>query len=214
MFCRNCGQQLGEVAKFCAKCGTAVNGSIQSKIEVKIKKVEDNEIKYALKPTFKAMYKLAGNFSTALIMAFIILISWFSEAEGLKGIVPISTVAIIAGVIIVFYTLIKTIIDSLQYNDLEYNFYNTKIEYKDGFVNKEEKELKYKYIREVTMTRGVFERMFGLGTVNIFTNASSGGSGTSHGNMNTRNGIHIHCLSNVEEEYKKIKQIIDEGTED
>ena len=88
-----------------------------------------------------------------------------------------------------------------------------KVEYKDGFLNKEEKELKYKYVREVTMSQNILERLCCIGTIRIFTNASSGVyNGGNHGSMRGRNGIYIHCVDDVEEQYKIIKQIIDEGT--
>ena len=41
----------------------------------------------------------------------------------------------------------------------------TKVEYKDGFLNKETKELKYKSIREIKMVQSVLERIFGIGYV-------------------------------------------------
>ena len=105
------------------------------------------------------------------------------------------------------------VIGKKQYNNLEYNFYATKVEYVDGFLNKEEKELKYKHIREVTMTQSILERLCAIGTIRIFTNASSGDYGNNrNNNMNGRNGIYIHCVKNVQEQYKKIKEIIDEGT--
>ena len=96
----------------------------------------------------------------------------------------------------------KILVEKMRHKSLKYNFYRTKIEYIDGFFNKEEKELKYKFIREVTMSRNLLERICGIGTVRIYTNASNG----------FYNGILIHCLTNVEEKYKIIKQVIDEGT--
>jgi len=83
----------------------------------------------------------------------------------------------------------------------------------DISLNKEEKELKYKYVREVTMNQNIFERLFNIGTIKIFTNASSGGYPTRrHNNMQGKNGIYIHCVENVKEQYETIKGIIDEGT--
>ena len=116
--------------------------------------------------------------------------------------------------ITVAYVAIKLIFEKLQYDALEYNFYATKVEYKDGFLNKEEKELKYKYIREVTMNKSILERIFNIGTIRIFTNASSGTTYNSkHNKMYGKNGLAIHCIKDVKEQYQKIKNIIDEGTE-
>ena len=77
----------------------------------------------------------------------------------------------------------------------------------------EEKELKYKYIREVTMSQNILERVFNIGTIKIFTNASSGSTYNSkHNKMYGKNGLGIHCIENVKEQYAKVKEIIDEGT--
>ena len=48
------------------------------------------------------------------------------------------------------------------------------------------------------MKRNLLERICGLGTISIYTNADKGPL--------TKNGIYIHCIENVEEEYHKIKQ--------
>ena len=65
------------------------------------------------------------------------------------------------------------------------------------------------------MSQGIFERIFKIGTIRIFTNATSGVyNGRNHNGMRGRNGIYIHCIENVKEQYEKIKQIIDEGSED
>ena len=78
-----------------------------------------------------------------------------------------------------------------------------------------EKELKYKYIREVTMSQNIIERLFGIGKIKVFTNASSGMNNGAYGNsMRNRNGIQIHCVENVEEQYKKVKELIDNGSQD
>ena len=64
------------------------------------------------------------------------------------------------------------------------------------------------------MSQNIFERIFSIGTIKLFTNASSGvgyGAG-KHNGMAGKNGIQIHCVTNTKEQYKKIKEIIDAGT--
>lgn len=202
MFCRNCGTEIDDTAKFCPKCGKAV----VAEKEV----VEDNIVKLQIKPKFNIGYKILKNLSPLIIVLIFSLIFLFPLFT-IFIIFPQILLAII--VIIVVCVIGIMVIDKKQYDNMEYNFYNTKVEYKDGFLNKEEKELKYKSVREVTMTQGILERMFGLGTIRIYTNASSAVySQGSHTNMQGINGIFIHCVENVEEQYKLIKQIIDNGT--
>ena len=203
MFCKNCGNELADEVKFCNKCGASVDGEIKQKE----KKVEDKTVKYQIKPNFKWGYKLITNLGYALL---IILLALGSSIELILDEVPELAMIIIGGTIV--FVLIKLFIENVQYKNLEYNFYATKVQYKDGFLNKEEKELKYKFIREVTMHQNILERMFGIGTIRLFTNASSGYGYGARGNM--LNGINIHCVDNVNEQFKKVRELIDEATED
>jgi len=208
MFCKNCGTEMSDTARFCPKCGNDRVGEQAQRREV----VEDNRIRFQLKPEFEVLYQLLSNIGHALVLMFFICFL-FTNLYKLWFIYP-STLLITIGIMVV-YVVGKMIFGKMQYDDLEYNFYATKVEYKDGFINKEEKELKYKYIREVTMSQNLLERFCGIGTIRIFTNASSGGySGRNHSSMKGRNGLYIHCVDNVQEQYRIIKEIIDEGTPD
>ena len=86
-----------------------------------------------------------------------------------------------------------------QYENYNYDFYRTKVIYRDSFLNVSEKEVKYKYIREVTMRQTFVQRFFNIGNIILFTNAETG-----YGN-----GIYVHNVENVSDIYKKIKTIID-----
>ena len=54
MFCEKCGAKLEDDALFCTKCGAKVGASESTKQE----KVEDNEIRLKVKPTFKFWYMM------------------------------------------------------------------------------------------------------------------------------------------------------------
>ena len=196
MFCKNCGAEMNDTARFCPKCGYDRMGEVTfAKREI----AEDNRIRFQLKPKFNLPYKVITTLIRALIYLFIIRFCFTNLWEFLSE-YPIKLLIFFG--IMLLYTIIKLILEKKQHDDLEYNFYTTKVEYKDGFLNKEEKELKYKYVREVTMHQSVLERMFDIGTISIYTNASSGNT----------NGIYIHCVKDVQQQYKILKQIIDEGT--
>lgn len=185
---------MSDTSRFCSKCGNErVEGQSQRK-EV----VEDNRIRFLLKPEFQVLYQLLSNIGHALVYIFICFL--FTRLYVLWFIYPSTLLITIA--IMIIYVIGKLIFRRMQYDYLEYNFYSTKVQYKDGFINKEEKELKYKYIREVTMSQNILERFCGIGTIKIFTNASNGGY----------NGIYIHCVYNVQEQYMIIKEIIDTET--
>ena len=204
MFCKKCGTEISDIAKFCPKCGFNVKTEQKQQNEIK----EDNEIRYTIKPEFNLLYKFITNLGRSLLYLLIICFI-FTNLYKLWFIYP-GTALITIGIML-GYIIIKMFFEKMQYNKLEYNFYLTKIEYKDGFLNKEEKELKYKSIREITMNQNILERLCGIGTIRIFTNASSG-FGNPREKGRSINGIYIHCVKNVQEQYKLVKQIIYEGT--
>lgn len=197
MFCRNCGTKIDHVLNFCPQCGTRIDVT-QSENNFT---AEEDDIKFRLKPKFHALYKIVNNFygliSYILFLCFLAkIIQWWEFLGG-----------------ICIYSLIKLIFSKKQYDHLEYNFYNTKMEYSDNFLNREEKVIEYKYVREIEISQTFLERLFRIGTIIIFTNASSNYQNyeRNHSSMKGRNGIYIHCVDNIYEQYKKIKQIIDEN---
>ena len=201
IFCKNCGTKMTENARFCSKCGYDRMKNNQHQKEI----AEDNSIGYKVKPEFNIPYKILSNTWWYIFLLYPLLVNSYNYF-------PIEYM--ITLVIILICILIKIIYDKMQCDYVEYNFYDTKVEYKDSFLNTEVKELEYKYIREIMMHQSVLERLFNIGTIRIFTNVSSGGYGTSSNHNNTvgRNGIYIHCIKNVQEQYRKIREIIDEGT--
>lgn len=191
MFCENCGTKLPEEALFCTSCGTKV---LTGSGKVTTEKVPDTEIQLKIKPSFKFGYMVLPSVIGfgIIILIFSLIIGVLEPAAGL-GVFLVSflLMAIILG--------IKTAINKKQYDSYCYDFYKTKVIYKDSFLNLSEKEVKYKYIREVTMRQTFIQRYFNIGNIVLFTNAETGFA----------NGIFIMNVENVQDVYKKIKNVID-----
>ena len=190
MFCEKCGTKLEDDAVFCTNCGAKIG----EENSVKTEKIEDNEIKLKVKPKFKFWYMM---FPTIIIFLVTILVV----------ILPIGVSAdadIALGLFFVFFVIfafivgISVLIKSKQYKHLTYDFYNTKVIFEDSFLNLAQKEVKYKYIREVTMRQSFVQRWFNIGNVILYTNAETG----------IGNGIQIINVENVHEIYKQIKEIV------
>lgn len=198
MYCKKCGFKLDEDSRFCSRCGLSLSNSNSSNN----KTLNDDKVIFSLKPKFDLLYKVLKEGGSLLL---ILLIFSYSSLFFLDGSLMLAIILLI----VILYLIIKLPIEKKQYDNLVYNFYKTKVEYKDGFINKEEKELKYKYIREVVMSQNILERFCGIGTIKIFTSASTGYN-SRRGNMGSQNGIYIHCVPNVSKQYKRIKQIINQ----
>ena len=191
MFCEKCGTKLLDTAEFCTNCGTHISGSKET-IKEEAKKIVDKEIQLQVKPTYKFGYMALPSL---LVYIFLIAITLFIFIS----------VDFLVGMVITFITIIifggiwgiQVAINRKQYKNYTYDFYKTKVIYKDSFLNVSEKEVKYKYIREIAMRQTFIQRYFDLGSVILYTNAETG----------LGNGIFIKNISNVQEIYKQIKEI-------
>ena len=82
MFCKNCGAEMGESSRFCPRCGNDRMGGIQQKREI----VEDNHIRYQVKPEFNLPYQIL----TTLWKAYIFVFYMFYIHKSIKIMVYIS----------------------------------------------------------------------------------------------------------------------------
>lgn len=191
MFCERCGTQLLDGTAFCTNCGANVAGVVQN---TKTEKIPDTEIQLRVKPSYKFGYMVLPSLIGfgSIILIFSLMMGMISAGVGF-GVFIVCTLimAIIIG--------IKTAINKKQYDSYCYDFYKTKVIYKDSFLNLSEKEVKYKHIREVTMRQTFIQRYFNIGNIVLFTNAETGFA----------NGIFIMNVENVHDVYKDIKSIID-----
>lgn len=130
MFCEKCGAEISETARFYPKCGFDRTGETQKPKE----RVEDNNIIYQIKPEFNMLYKFLSNSWRAIIYLFLICFV-FTHIYKLWFEYPVSLIITIFAMLI--YVVVKMILENMQYDELEYNFYATKVEYTDGFINKE-----------------------------------------------------------------------------
>ena len=197
MFCVNCGTKLVEDASFCTNCGNAVVGAVK-KEKVK-EKVVDNKIQLSVKPVFKLWYMIIPYIVMFIVLMIPIVgvLSIFSEVTNGAEIIG-KTMAIMGLLIVLLMTAILIFVKK-QYDAYNYDFYKSKVIYRDSFISISEKEVKYKHIREVYLRRGLFQRMFNLGTIVLYTNAETGYA----------SGIYINNIESPEEEYIKIKELLD-----
>ncbi len=190
MFCEKCGTKLADDASFCANCGTKIGEGVSNTKE----KIDDKEVILNVKPTYKVGYMVLPYLSTYLFLVLFIGLPMFFGYATAGIVVSLGMLAVMAVIYGISYIFSKK-----QYDNYTYDFYKTKVNYKDSFLNVSEKEVKYKYIREVTMRQTFIQRFFNIGNIILFTNAETG----------MGNGICIVNVANVQDVYKKVKEVID-----
>ncbi len=92
------------------------------------------------------------------------------------------------------------------YVKTEYRFYNTRLDYYEGFFTTEEKTIDYRNITEVNLVRGVIQKKYGLGTIVLSTPATGFVSGRA------RSGIRIQDIPHAEQVYQQVKGLIQRAT--
>jgi membrane protein YdbS with pleckstrin-like domain len=192
MFCTKCGKEQSEGAKFCEFCGNDLNAAVGSQA----KKEADNEVICHIKPTFKFFYESIG----VLILIIVLIIAFGSISIATED-GSILMAAVIISIMIFILFAIGLWIKSMQYKAYNYNFYKTKVIYRDSFLNLSEKEVKYRHIKETVMYQSFIQRFFNIGTIIMYTNAESGFS----------NGIFIRSVYDVKDVFKRLKDIVNEG---
>jgi membrane protein YdbS with pleckstrin-like domain len=63
----------------------------------------------------------------------------------------------------------------LNYARTEYRFHEDRLEFEEGFFNINKKVIKYKNVSEVTLHKGLLQRIYGLGTIYLATLATGSG---------------------------------------
>ena len=115
MFCKNCGTEVSEEARFCPKCGTEISGEkIQKNNEIK----EDGTVKFQLKPKFNWGYKFIT--VGALTLLWVIIIAFWLSESLVELLILFPTLPQIVIAIVAIYIVIKLIFEKLQYDALEY----------------------------------------------------------------------------------------------
>jgi membrane protein YdbS with pleckstrin-like domain len=201
MYCRNCGREMQNEANFCPDCGTATDSINHPQIR------ESNIPVLSLKPTF-----IPWAVMLAIMPVHIFLTIWGGGFFGGFSMFAVNALGLelpgwstfvffgalfFLGVPFVTYTAQKK-----TYAKTEYTFYQTKLDYYEGFFTTEEKTIDYKNITEVNLVRGIIQKKYGLGTIVLSTPA------TGFANGRSRSGIRIQDIPDAEQVYQQVKALV------
>jgi membrane protein YdbS with pleckstrin-like domain len=171
-------------------------------------------VKFSLKPVFVGWIALlaqipiqlfftlwAGGFVGALLAPF------FREGSRLPFLIA-------GGFVFFAIPLVIYVSRKWNYRRTDYQFYDDRLEFEEGFFTIQKKTIKYRDVREVTLRRGILQRMYGLGSIYLGTLATGTQgfqtmfSALGFGNVSA-SGIVVRDISDPEEAYRRIKGVID-----
>jgi membrane protein YdbS with pleckstrin-like domain len=102
----------------------------------------------------------------------------------------------------------------LNYGRTEYRFFPDRLEFDEGFFTINRKVLKLKDVKEVTLHKGLFQRMYGLGTVYLATLATGATSSANafsalgFGNVSA-SGVSVRDIAEPDRAFEEIRRLID-----
>ncbi len=138
----------------------------------------------------------------------------FQAFIGKYNSLPVSPFILIGGLTFILFPLVVFIVKKLNYEKTEYKFFDDRLEFEEGFFTINKKVIKFQDVKEVTLRRGVLQRVNGLGTIYLATLATGASpysnpfSALGFGNTSA-SGISVKDVTDPEKEYEKIREIIE-----
>lgn len=200
MYCQSCGKTIGKDARFCPRCGTPVSHGFQAS--------ETGEPALVLRPKFLPLVTALSVLPLQIFFAiwgggFFGGFSMFA-VKALNLPLPTWSTFVFFGCLFFFAIPIVTYFAKKKsYAKTEYRFYPTKLDYYEGFFTTEEKTINYKNVNEIYLRKGIFQRMYGLGTI-ILSTPATGSQSTGR----ARSGIRVADIENPDLVYSQVKELV------
>ena len=210
-YCTNCGSELEKNVNFCTECGTAVNGQPQSSTQQKSTRpsASEGELLMTLKPVFVSKLAYLRSIPVVIFLGLFLSFFLFPLVTGILGFILslfigdlgylaatfIYILSWIIGVPVLFRWLTKR-----NYEETEYNIYDDKVEYSEGYLNVSKNIARLNRIVDVHFKKGILQKRYGLGTITM--DMAGGGK---------RNAIRLLDLENPEEIYEELQDLIAEN---
>ena len=102
----------------------------------------------------------------------------------------------------------------LNYSRTEYKFFDDRVEFEEGFFSLNKKVIRYSDVKEITLHRGLFQRIYNLGSIYLATLATGSARNTNvfgafgFGNVSA-SGVTVRDIADPENNYDRIRQLVD-----
>jgi len=200
MYCAKCGQKIADNTNFCPSCGIAT----QAPEPVR----ESDTPVLTTRPVFIPWATWLGMLPIHLFLTvwgagFFGGFSMFAvRALGIT--VPTGSTFVFFGLVFFLgFPLLTYISQKKTYANTTYTFYNTKLDYFEGFFTREKKTIDYRHITEVNLREGIIQKRYGMGTIILSTPATGLGSGRA------RSGIRVADILHADRVYDQVRALIE-----
>jgi uncharacterized membrane protein YdbT with pleckstrin-like domain len=115
---------------------------------------------------------------------------------------------------IFFFPILTLAIKWLNYKNTVYGLYANRIEIDEGFLTQHHKEVSLSSVREISLRRGILQRLVGLGSVYLATPATGQGpwwqsSALIGGTSTFGSGAMLMDLVDAEAAHKQLRDLIE-----
>lgn len=114
----------------------------------------------------------------------------------------------------IIFPLVVLFVKKFNYEKTEYKFFDDRLEFEEGFFTIHKKVIKFQDIKEVTLRKGMLQRVNGLGTIYLATLATgtlpfmNPFAALGFGNTSA-SGISVKDIIEPDKEYERIRQLIE-----
>lgn len=206
-FCKNCGNELKDGAKYCGNCGTPIDqpvsvsrsgnaDSSQSKDEGQL---PTGELLLQLEPKFVPVVKIVP--LLVPLTMFVLFFGTFFYIVNTGSGDPMPTfVYIFIGAFALLWIgmpIGQIYFQKRTYDETEYKIYDDRVEYAEGFFNVQNNRVRLNRVIDVHYKQSVPQKWYNLGTITL--DLSGGGS---------RHAIKFKDITDPEKIYEKIDELI------
>jgi membrane protein YdbS with pleckstrin-like domain len=112
------------------------------------------------------------------------------------------------------FPIVTLAVKRLNYRNTVYRLHRDRVEIVEGFLTQHRKEVPFASVREVSLRRGILQRVAGLGSVYIATLATGQALGWSTsailgGGSTLGSGAMLMDLANSEAAYTQVRELVD-----
>lgn len=168
----------------------------------------NSDIIYQLLPKFNIIYKIFSTIFIYFLVVLFIYIGVVYDRHNRSHYIDFKIYLVITFILFIFM-IVYYFLDKKQLKKIKYNFYSCKFEYINEFWGMNIKEINYDNIETIFVKQNFIQKIFNIGTIKLITKMSRRVR-NKHGWTVVRVCLSINDIKNVENEYEKFIEIVDD----
>ena len=163
MFCINCGTNNSDDAVYCLKCGNRLEAEEETKVASRSTDADsDARVVFSISPT---LFFVKLGYAAAVIAA-VFLVALISVLVPAVPFIVLVVIGLALLLIPAFYHLRKRMV--------RYTLTDSMFQLDRGFISRTTQNLPLRRVQDVTVSASIFQRLFGIGNIEIDNSGDTG----------------------------------------